>query len=462
MPHSPSTENGHSPHLALVALALALLGAAAMLYYHAKIFLPRSREVSLAKGLGGGYSFGNDFYPVWLTSRECMHRSCDLYGMEMTREIQRGLFGHPLNPRSPTGPLDDYRTFAYPAFTDLLFWPAAELSFPIVRIALAILLAALTAVSLILWPRALSLHLSWHWLAVAALLTLGSYPVLEGLYAGQLGLFVGFLLASSMLALQRGRLPLAGALLALTTIKPQMTLLAIFYLLLWTSQNWRARRSFCFGLFSTGILLMASALVVWPRWIQSWAHVVAGYHRYAKPPLVREVLADLLGTSAAGPATLVMILILLIAVVALAWRNRKAAAGTVEFWITVTVSLAVTTVTLLPGQALHDHVILLPGIFLLALRRKTWASNWTSKVLLGIAVGVLLWPWIAALGLITLRSVLTHQQFYSKAVFVLPLRTAAPFPFVMLGLLALAARRLSSAPPLLTPDLRPQTSRHLL
>ena len=454
-PHFAS-ENRRFPRVAFLALALTVLGAAAMLYYHEKIFLPRSREVSVAKGLGGGYSFGNDFYPVWLTSRECLQQPCDPYSMEMTREIQQGLFGRALDPRIPGDPLNDYRTFAYPAFTDLLLWPAAELSFPIVRVMLAVLLAALTAGSIVLWTRAMSWECSWNWLAVATLLTLGSYPVLEGLYADQLGLFVGFLLAAAMLALQRGRLFLAGALMALTAIKPQMTALALFYLLLWTFQDWRARRSFCPGLFSTGILLVGSALVVWPHWIQSWAHVVAGYHRYAKPPLVRDVLAEPLGTSAAGPATLVLIAILVFAVIALAWRNRRAAADSVEFWITLSVSLAVTTVTLLPGQALHDHVILLPGIFLLASRRKALVFSWTSKMLLAIGVGVLLWPWIAALGLITLRPVLSHHEFYSKAVFVLPLRTAAPFPFVVLGLLALAARRLGSAAPLPGPEFSPQ------
>ncbi|MFZ0290427.1 MAG: hypothetical protein WAL65_15255, partial [Candidatus Sulfotelmatobacter sp.] len=52
----------------------------------------------------------------------------------------------------------------------------------------------------------------------------------------------------------------------------------------------------------------------------------------------------------------------------------------------------------------------------------------------------LLWPWVASLGLIALRPFLRPEQFYSKAVFVLPLRTAAPFPFVVLGLLAIALR----------------------
>lgn len=439
---APDAGNRSSSRLAVIALSLALVGAAAMLYYHLGLFMPRVLEVGATRNLAGGYAFGNDFYPVWLTSREWLRERRDPYSPEMTREIQQGLFGRPLNAQVPTDPLTDYRTFAYPAFIDLLFWPAAEFPFPVVRVVLVVVLAALTGASVLLWMRALSWGIGWMWITVAVLLTLGSYPVLEGLYADQLGLLVGFLLAASMLALRRSRLLLSGILMALTTIKPQMTVLAILYLLIWSSHDWRGRGRFCLGLFSTGILLAGTALVVWPQWIRSWIQVVLGYHRYAKPPLVREVLAEPLGTRAAGLATLLMIAVLLIVALLLAWRNRAAAADSMAFWATLSVLLGITTVTLLPGQALHDHVILLPGVFLLAVGRKAWTTSWIPKALLVVGVAVLLWPWVAACALIVLRPLLTHDQFYSKAVFALPLRTAAAFPFVVLGLLALAMRHM--------------------
>jgi hypothetical protein len=437
---APDSVNRQSSCFAVLALSLALVGAAAMVYYHLALFMPRVLQVSATRNLAGGYSFGNDFYPVWLTSREWLRERRDPYSAEVTSEIQQGLFGRPLDAQIPTDPLTDYRTFAYPAFTGLLFWPAAEFPFPAVRIVVVALLGALTLASVLLWRRALSWQIGWIWTTVVFVLTLGSYPVLEGLYAGQLGLLVGFLLAASMLALRRGRFLLSGILMALTTIKPQMAALVILYLLVWTSRDWRARGRFCIGLFSTGILLAGTALVIWPHWIQSWIHVVLGYHRYAKPPLVGEVLAEPLGTGAAGPATLLMIALLLIAAMMLAWRNSAAAPDSVKFWLTLSMLLGITTITLLPGQAIHDDVILLPGIFLIASRHDVWTSSWIPKLLLALGVAVLLWPSVAACGLIVLRPLLTQGQFYSKAVFALPLRTAAAFPFVVLGLLALAMR----------------------
>jgi hypothetical protein len=429
-----------SSRFALLALGLAVVGASAMLYFHVGLFMPRVREVLTTRNLAGGYAFGNDFYPIWLTSRECLRDGRDPYSDQMTREIQVGLFGRPLNSKISTDPKVDYRTFAYPAFTDLLFWPAEEFPFPALRVALVLLLAVLVLVSVLFWLRALSWRLSWPWLAVIFLLTLFSYQVLEGLYAAQLGLLVGCLLAAAMLALQRGRLLLAGILMALTTIKPQMTALAIFYLILWSSADWRRRKAFCLGLFSTTLALVVSALVVWPYWVLSWTHVILGYHHYAEPQLVVDVFAIPLGYSATAPIALAMISFLLIVAMIMAWKNRACPAQSIQFWLTLSLLLCITVIALLPGQAVHDHVILLPGLFLLSYRWQEICSSRIQKMLLATGVGVLLWPWVTSLVLIALHPFLSHERFYSEAIFSLPMRMAAVFPFVVLGGLTLAAR----------------------
>jgi Glycosyltransferase family 87 len=438
--NSSAIESRRFSSLRPLSLALALVGAAAMLYYHLGWFMPRVLEAQSSKNLAGGYAFGNDFYPVWLTTREWARQRSDPYSPEMTREIQEGLFGRPLDPKIPTDPLTDYRTFAYPAFTDLLFWPTSGIPFPILRVLLVCLLALLTVASVWIWIRALSWRVTPQLLVIIILLVVFSYPVLEGLYAGQLGLVVGFLLGASLMALQRGRFLLAGILSALTTIKPQMTVLALLYLLLWSLGDWRSRKGFCLGLLGTILTLVAGAMLVWPHWISQWTNVVWGYHRYAKPPLVDEVLAAPLGPGFERLASLAMIALLILVAIGLAWRNRAADANSFEFWRTLSALLCITAITLLPGQALHDHVILLPGIFLISSGWRDLASDWIRKALLIIGVAILLWPWLAASALIALRPLLSTQLFYSKSVFALPLRTAAVFPFVVTALVALAFR----------------------
>ena len=95
MPRSPTLGQART------FLALAILCAACMVYYHLGIFVPRAIEVRAGQGFGNGYSFGADFYPIWRTSREVLHHHCDPYAPEMTRQIQIGLFGRSLDPRNP-------------------------------------------------------------------------------------------------------------------------------------------------------------------------------------------------------------------------------------------------------------------------------------------------------------------------------------------------------------------------
>jgi Glycosyltransferase family 87 len=180
-------------------LLLSVLCAAGMVYYHLGLFVPRAMEVRSAQGLGGGHSFGADFYPIWLTSRRGLLLRRDPYSAEMTRRIQIGLFGRTLDSGNPGAPAPEgYRAFAYPAFVDLLFWPLALLPFFVVRIALAVILPAARALSIVLWLRTFRLSIGLAALGSLIFLTLSSYAVLEGLFAEQVGLLVGFLLAASL------------------------------------------------------------------------------------------------------------------------------------------------------------------------------------------------------------------------------------------------------------------------
>ena len=432
---TPDSGNRRS-RMATLALVVALLGAASMLYFHLGLFRPQVRKVAAAKHLAGEYALGDDFYPIWLTLKLRLGGRNDPYGPETTREIQTGLFGRPLEGRLPTDPPADYRTFAYPAYADLLLWPVAEVPFPILRIAWVALLVVLTAASVFLWTQALRWNPGRIWLSIILLLALCNYPVLEGLYAAQLGLLVGFLLAASLLSLVRDRLLLAGVLMALSTIKPQMTLLAILYLLIWSVHDWRRRGRFLMAFFATMILLTGASLAVWPNWIESWKNVILGYHRYATPPLA----LDLLGWAPGAHSNIVLIMITLVAAFVFSWRFGGVAAGSHEFWLSVSVLLALTAVTVLPGQAVYDHVILLPGILLLACRKEREHPGPIFRSLLLVGAAVLLWPWLASLALIALRPFIGAERLYSSAVFALPLRTAGPLPFVVLALLALALR----------------------
>jgi hypothetical protein len=432
----PVLDDRPSSRFALIALCLALLGSASMVYYHLGLFVPRVLVVRASKRLGNGYSFGGDFFPIWLVARQGRFERRDPYSPQMTREIQTGLFGRPLDPHNPADPTVDYRQFAYPAFTELLLWPSASLEFSRLRIVLAVVLPFLTAASLWLWLLALQWRVHPLWFCVLVLLSLCNYQVLEAVFAAQPGLIVGFLLASAALALRRNRLLLAGTSLALTLIKPQMTLIAVVYLLLWSLSN-RGRIRFLGAFLGTTLCLLTPSLRIWPNWIGRWVKVLLGYHRYATPPLVVLLPGVSLGAYI-GPLTVVALLGVGGVV---AWRNRQAGIESPDFWWTLSLLLALTSVTLLPGQAIYDDIILFPGIFLiLRYRSELYHAGRVSRILLSIGAIVLFWPWVAAFALVVLRPWLAPELFESTAVFSLPIRTAASLPFAVLALLAFTRR----------------------
>ena len=427
----PSSRRG------VIALALALIASAAMLNYYLNWFLPRAREVRAEKQLVG-YSFGNDLYTVWYGARAGMQGHRDLYSLEIAHEIQMGLYGRSIDP-SRQGDPKDLRVYGYPAFTELLFWPFSLLSFEVARLVCLFLQVPLIVLTTVFWMRALSWRPDWFWIAVVLLLVLTSYPALEALYAGQVGVFVCFALAASIVAVQKDRLLLAGALMALGTIKPHVMLLPILYLGLWTLNDWRRRRMFCVGLVSTEALLVGAALIVWPHWIQSWINVVARYHGYTPPSLTVQMLTTLAGPAARPVALLAMAALLLVAVV-LSWKNRAASPHSLDFWLTLTILLSITVGVLLPGHAVYDHLILLPGLLLLAMTWRRLPENWAMKAMLITTLGTLLWPWFASILLIPIHSVLARREFYSMSILGLPLRMAAGLPFIVLAPLALAYR----------------------
>ncbi len=425
----PGTPTQHWPRFAVL---LALLIAASMTYYHLGIFIPHAMEGRAAKGLDCGYSFGNDFYPIWLTSREALYEHRNPYSPETTREIQTGLFGRPFDGRNPADPPRDYRAFAYPAYVDLIFWPVAWLPFPAMRITLALAFAALTAFSVPLWLRALGYHARTPLLVILISVTLSSYAVLEGLFAVQVGLLVGFLLSASFVALTRGKLFLAGSLFAFTFIKPQVSAVAGVYLLLWSFSRWRERRTLTYGLLAWSGLLGGLSLLVWPHWIPQWLHVLSGYGNYAPPPLITYSLGPRLGP-VLGPF---LIAGLLMAALVLMWRMRRAPATSPTFMLTASLLFALTSITLLPGQAVYDHVILLPGILLTAWTwRRLAGSSRAFAIVLAAAALALFWQWIIAIPLLMVRHFLSPEEFFANGLWLLPFHAAASVPLAIAAVL---------------------------
>lgn len=419
-------------------IVVVLVLSSGMLYYHLFLLRPASLSYWSAQGRGSGFYFGTDLYPLWLTSGEAVHKHGNPYSPEMTAQIQRGLFGHAMDPNNQDDPPPNYRTFSYPIFADYFLLPFSEVGFEKLRLAAVVILVLVTAGTVLLWLYALELRLSAGQKLAAIVLVLSSYYALEALYAEQIGILVGCFLAAAAWCVTRERFAWAGGWLALSTIKPQVSILLIAGMLIWAVSQWSKRRGLTIG-FCAGMLgLWLSGEWLHRGWVPLWLDVLRHYGEYGAAPLTRLFFGRVGG--------LFLSVILCGAVLIGWWRVRRESASSARFEVAVAATLAVTAVALLPGQAVYDQIILLPAILLLI---KGWQRVWHRSVLTRIAALLaslsLVWPWIAALG-VSIAAVILSPDHIRHSIFALrlPLYPIYVFPFFLLALVWIARKEIAT------------------
>jgi len=360
----------------------------------------------------------------------------DPYSPEITREIQIGYYGRPLDPASPSDPKDQ-QGFAYPAYVVFLLAPTIGIAFPIVQTGFRWFLVALTAAAVLLWLRTLRWRPSFTVTAILIALTLGSFQVLQGIKLQQLSLLVGGLIAGCALLLAEGYFALAGILLALATIKPQLLLPLVAWLLVWAFSDWRHRQNLIWGFAATMGVLFASAEYVLPDWIGRFRSAVAAYRQYNDG--AGSVL-DVLITPEWGR---VLAALIVVAFAVTAWKFRRASNDSSTFSLMFGLVLAITVV-IVPKAAPYNQILLLPAILLLARHWQIlWRKNRMSRTLLMVCGLLIFWPWLAATAL-TIASLGLPANTVQKA-WAWPVWTSLAIPLAVVVLLASGFRDFTRA-----------------
>ena len=265
-------------------------------------------------------------------------------------------------------------------------------------------------------------------------LTLGSFAVAQGILLQQLTVVVAALIAACFVALLNRQSFLAGALLAVATIKPQLVWPVAAWLSLWALCDWKKRRGFLWGLGSTTAALCVAAEIVLPGWIGKFRVAIAAYRQYTGTQSIFERLT----TSAFG--TIINLLILM-AVAVVCWRMRKARPGSVQFGLASSLVLA-STVVIVSSVAPYNQILLLPAVLILARNwRSLWNSNPFTRVASVVGSAFIFWPWLAA----SLYSRPRHscRLKLSKRDGPSPLYTSLAIPACILGLFALYLRNMN-------------------
>ena len=367
------------------------MAAVSMWLYVLCVLIPHQKHEALTSQTPRGNL--SDLYPRWLGARELLLRRRDPYSAEITREIQIGYYGRELDSARPHDPKDQ-QAFAYPVYVVLMLAPTVGMDFRTVHRIFFPLLALLTAASILLWLDALGYRIS-SWGAVTWMVfTLGCFPAVQGLKLEQLSLLAAALIAAALDALTRRRFVLAGVLLALATIKPQLVCLLMLWLLLWIVGRWRDRRRLFWSFVAGIVLLVLAGEVLLPGWMGEFRTAMSAYYRYTGGgrSVLDVLLTPVWGRLAAG----ILVGLLLIDL----WRLRQAGEGTDQFRWSMCLTLA-TTVLVIPMFAPYNQLLLLPGLMMTVRSgRRLWQDNRWSRLFVVTTALTVFWPFLAAFGLV--------------------------------------------------------------
>jgi hypothetical protein len=395
-----------------------------MWFYVQHILVGHQQADAALRGIPRGNL--SDLYPRWLGARELLLHHRDPYSADITREIQTGYWGRPLDPARPLDPKDQ-AGFAYPVFVVFLLLPTIALPFSAVQTGFRWFLFVLTAATVPLWLRALRWRPSVTTTAILMVLTLGSFQVVQGIKVQQLGLLVGGLVAGSAALFAERRPGFAGVLLAFATIKPQLVLPLLVWLLLWVFSDWQVRRNFVWGFVSTMAILLAAAEYVLPGWVWRFRDAIIAYRQYndGAESVLDVLLTPQWGRPLAGLTAL--------ALAVLYWRFRRAPIDSSAFRFMLALTLAVTVV-IVPKAAPYNQILLLPGILLVV---RAWGTLWQKggriRVILMICGLLIFWPWLAATAL-TIASLFLSAESVQNG-WAVPLWTILAIPPTVVVLL---------------------------
>lgn len=410
----------HKPFCLVLA---AVLGAVGMWTYANRVLIPHQISDATAHGRPRGNL--SDLYPRWVGARELLLHGRDPYSAEVARQIQAGYYGRPIDP-SRSGDPSDEQGFAYPVYVVFCIAPTIGLPFPIVQKGFFWVLLVLTCVGTLLWLRVLRWSVPlWTQITLLAL-TLGSVAVMQGLKLQQISLLVAGLMAIAIALLVTDHAVAAGVLLALASIKPQLVLLLLFWLAIWTVADWRQRYRWMASFLATMAILLAASECYLPHWIPRFWQAVREYQAYTG---AMSVMDRLIGV----PWSWIFEMVAFAAMMGACWRERRQAANTDAFAFTLSLVLA-ATILLIPTYAPYNQVLLIPALLVLVKeRRMIWQGGIANRVLLVTTAGLIVWPWISSTALAGLSFVLPRETV--ERAWALPAWTVTQIPVAVAALM---------------------------
>ena len=343
---------------------------------------------------------GNDFLGRWMGARYWVQEGISPYDPLVGRASQQLIYGRAVDREAG----EDIQDFLYPFPAMIFFAPFGALPYTLARalwmtiLEISLPILALIGIAIADWKPRRAVLIS------LLLFSLLWYHGTRAVIIGQFAVMEALLMAGALLAVKRGRDPLAGILLGLSIAKPQMAVLLIPFVFLWAAY---ARRwtIVTWGIGTIAALLVISVLLL-PDWPIMWLQQLIEHPTYTVigPPV--EILADAF-PSMSGVIALVLGGALLLY---LFWEWAKAA-GKPDRWFQWTAALTIVITNLVAFRtATTNYVVLLPALCLVfAVLADRWGRRGDVVILIAMAA-ILFGTW--ALFLATIEGNVEHPVMY--------------------------------------------------
>lgn len=219
---------------------------------------------------------GNDFLVHWVGTQELLLNGTSPYADSVAERIQTMAYGRPAQAG------EHELRVAYPIYSSLIHAPfALILDFSLARaiwmtvLEVGVILLAVVSLQLTRWkPGAVVL-------AVYFIFSLLWYHSVRPIILGNAVVLVALFVTLAFLAIRQGRDDLAGVLLGLATIKPQVVILLWVFITLWavSRQRWRI----LLWAYGTVLVLSVIGFILIPDWIVQNFYEVLRYPDYNPP-----------------------------------------------------------------------------------------------------------------------------------------------------------------------------------
>jgi hypothetical protein len=316
----------------------------------------------------------NDFYPRWRGAQLFWQEGINPYSDEATAVIQTDMYGRLALPN------EDQVLFVYPFYVVFLLAPLAWLPVSyswIQAIWLTGMMGALIT-AVILTLRLLNWSLPPWLFALTLLWTILFYNSTRTVILGQFAALILLWLAAALFLFKQERYGWAGILLALTTLKPQMTLFVLPALLLWAL--WQKKWRLIAGFGAAMLALFAISFLFLPSWLTGFIQQVNAYPGYTVTPSPLWIITQYYFTFLGRPVELGLTVILVLYMFYLWWKLVKIPAYSREMLLILGITMIINNMVLVRTATTNFIVLYIPLLLCLQLlqQRTQRGSLWVA------------------------------------------------------------------------------------